>query len=526
MHRSTVIMLLAAGLAAGGCPDESKTPATAAGDPATPRANLEVPPLEQQEPEPTPATATTSGGTWAFDADPTGEVPGDFMVASGQWSVAQDTSAPSRENVIVQTAQSPRPEFNVLLLPPQVQARDVDISVELRAVRGEIDQGGGVIWRASANQDYYVARYNPLEDNLRIYRVIAGQRHQIASADVELDHAAWHTLRVTMRGDSIEGYLDDKRYLEIRDDTLKEAGQIGLWTKADAHTQFDDLTLRPVGGQLEAEAIGQGLDAEVTTTDDGVVRATWPRTEVGVTVDGMQFPPPAGLTTWAAFMSTDDGAMVMGDTVVFQDEVSPAMDAAFAQGLEVSALHNHFFYDEPKVYFMHIGGHGDPATLARGVKAVWDAVRAVRRDHAVPSETFPGGTPTPGGTLDAEAIGRIVGENASAHGGIVKIELGRDASMHGSAFGKSMGLTTWAAFTGTDALATMDGDFAMTANEVQPVLRALRSAGIHVVALHNHMVGETPAYYFTHFWGKGPTSELAAGFKAALDAQRGAGKTR
>jgi hypothetical protein len=89
-----------------------------------------------------------------------------------------------------------------------------------------------------------------------------------------------------------------------------------------------------------------------------------------------------------------------------------------------------------------------------------------------------------------------------------------------------MGLTTWAAFTGTDALATMDGDFAMTANEVQPVLRALRSAGIHVVALHNHMVGETPAYYFTHFWGKGPTSELAAGFKAALDAQRGAGKTR
>jgi hypothetical protein len=269
------------------------------------------------------------------------------------------------------------------------------------------------------------------------------------------------------------------------------------------------------------DSIRRGLGAEVSTTDDGVVRATWPRTDVAVTVDGMPFPPPAGITSWAAFMPSVQGTMMMGDTVVFQDEVSPAMDAAFAQGLEVTALHNHFFYDEPKLYFMHIGGHGAAEALARGVRHVWDAIRAVRRAQPEPATTFPGEAPVPGGSLDAATIGRVIGEPASTAAGVVKISLGRDATMHGSSFGKSLGLTTWAAFTGSDAHAAIDGDFAMNADEVQPVLRALRRANIHVVALHNHMVGETPAYYFTHFWAKGPAIELARGFRAALDVQRG-----
>ena len=128
------------------------------------------------------------------------------------------------------------------------------------------------------------------------------------------------------------------------------------------------------------------------------------------------------------------------------------------------------------------------------------------------------------GSIDAAAIGRIVGADASTKkGGIVKVTIGRDARMHGARFGGSMGLTTWAAFSGSDALAAMDGDFAMTASEVQPVLRALRKAGIHVVALHNHMIGEKPAYYFTHFWGKGRAADLARAFRAVLDAQRKAG---
>jgi hypothetical protein len=107
---------------------------------------------------------------------------------------------------------------------------------------------------------------------------------------------------------------------------------------------------------------------------------------------------------------------------------------------------------------------------------------------------------------------------------VVKVTIARQGTMHGAKVGGSMGLTTWAAFSGSDKLAAVDGDFIMTAAEVQPVLRALRKAGIHIVALHNHMIGEQPAFYFTHFWGKGPAEELARGLKSALEAQAGAGK--
>ncbi len=116
----------------------------------------------------------------------------------------------------------------------------------------------------------------------------------------------------------------------------------------------------------------------------------------------------------------------------------------------------------------------------------------------------------------------MVGQKTQSQGGVVKVTVGREVKMHGVAVGGGMGVTTWAAFSGGDDLAAVDGDFAMTAEEVQPVLRALRKANIHIVALHNHMTGEQPALYFTHFWGKGPAAELARGFKSALDAQKDA----
>jgi len=284
----------------------------------------------------------------------------------------------------------------------------------------------------------------------------------------------------------------------------------------------DSVPPRPIepARPLDAEAIGAAAGTTTNTTADGVVRMAWARSDVPVRVDRMSFPVAAGLTSWAAFAPTANGTMLMGDTVVFQDEVSPAMDAAFAHGLEITALHNHFFYDEPRVYFMHIGGHGDAVHLARGVKSVWDAIRRVRRGLAAPANSFPTRAPA-SGKIDAAMIGRITGQEAVVNdGGVVKVTIGREAAMHGARFGGSMGLTTWAAFTGSDELAAIDGDFAMTTSEVQPVLRALRRTGIHVVALHNHMVGEEPAYYFTHFWGKGPAAELARAFRSALDAQR------
>jgi hypothetical protein len=275
--------------------------------------------------------------------------------------------------------------------------------------------------------------------------------------------------------------------------------------------------------RLDGEKIGKAAGTKATTGDDGVVRIAWARTDVAVKVDGMALKPFGGLGSWAAFTPTEDGAMVMGDTVVFQDEVTPAMDAAFAAGLEVTGLHNHFFHDEPKVYFMHIGGQGEPEKLAAAVKGVWDAIKKVRADAPQPGTRFGGEVPK-AGTIDPAPIEKILGHKSQAQDGVVKVTINREGEMHGVKVGGSMGLTTWAAFAGTDKYAAVDGDFIMTAEEVQPVLRALRKGGIHVVALHNHMVGEQPAFYFTHFWGKGSTEELANGLKAALDEQAKAAK--
>lgn len=274
---------------------------------------------------------------------------------------------------------------------------------------------------------------------------------------------------------------------------------------------------------LDATAIGKAVGVQAKTQKDGVVKIGWSRGDVPVTVDGMKLPPAAGLGSWAAFAPMGKQAMVMGDTVAFQDEVDAAMDAAFSHGLKVTALHNHFFYDRPKVFFMHIEGEGPPTVLATDVKAVWDAIKAVRAARPQPADGFGGATPTPG-KLDADALAKIVGHPAEVNGNVAKITIGARGRMQGEPIGASMGLTTWAAFSGSDALAAMDGDFIMTASEVQPVLHALRKAGIHIVALHNHMIGTQPAFYFTHFWGKGDAATLARGFRAALDAQAAVAK--
>ena len=284
------------------------------------------------------------------------------------------------------------------------------------------------------------------------------------------------------------------------------------------------LACGPVAAaSLDAAAIGKAAGTKATTQKDGVVKIGWSRSDVPVTVDGMRLPPAAGLGSWAAFAPMGNQAMVMGDTVVFQDEVDAAMDAAFAHGLHVTGLHNHFFYDQPRVYFMHIEGEDSATALASDVKAVWYAIKAVRAAHPQPAEGFGGMAPKPG-KLDASALARIVGHPAEANNGSPKITIGTMGRMHDQSLGASMGLTTWAAFSGSDDLAAMDGDFIMRADEVQPVLRALRKAGIHIVALHNHMIGEQPNFYFTHFWGKGKAAELAHGFRAALDAQAAVAK--
>lgn len=272
---------------------------------------------------------------------------------------------------------------------------------------------------------------------------------------------------------------------------------------------------------LDSKLISDTVGVPASETPEGVVRVTWGRTDVDVTIDHVPLHPFAGLTSWAAFVETEHGAMVMGDTVVFQDEANPAIDAAFANGLEITALHNHFFYDDPPVYFMHIGGKGNPEDLAKGVRAMWDAVKAVRAASPKPATSFPGQSPT-SSNITAAPLEKILGVAPAEKDGMVKFSFAREATMHGVKFSGAMGLSTWAAFTGTDELAVVGGDFAMTANEVQPVLHALRNANINIVTLHNHMIGESPAYFFVHFWGKGDPTTLASGLKSSLDAQANA----
>src|SRR5438105_8750709 len=184
--------------------------------------------------------------------------------------------------------------------------------------------------------------------------------------------------------------------MNMRRDFIVAAGLVVLATPG--------LFLRAAPeSKLDSDKIGQAAGTKTTTTKDGVVRIGWPRTDVKVEVDGMPLKPFAGLGSWAAFTKAGHGAMVMGDTVVFEDEVTPALDAAFAGGLEVTGLHNHFFHDEPKVYFMHVGGTGDPEKLAAGVKAVWDAIKQVRASASQPAARFAGPVPR-AGTIPPTAV--------------------------------------------------------------------------------------------------------------------------
>jgi hypothetical protein len=175
--------------------------------------------------------------SWTFENDPTGSIAGGFTGAVGEWKVVQTDAG----RVLAQLASSPGPVFNVALAT-DAGAREVDLAVRMRAIAGDEDQGGGLIWRARDAKNYYVARYNPLEDNFRVYKVVDGKRTQLGTADVK-HHDGWYALRVTMEGDHIACDLDGTKWLDVRDATFPDAGAVGLWSKSDARTQFDDLTL-------------------------------------------------------------------------------------------------------------------------------------------------------------------------------------------------------------------------------------------------------------------------------------------
>jgi hypothetical protein len=210
--------------------------------------------------------------------------------------------------------------------------------------------------------------------------------------------------------------------------------------------------------------------------------------------------------------------MVMGDLVLFEDEVNPVMSALLDSGVDVTALHNHFFFDKPHVYFMHIEGEGSTEALAKGVKAAMDAQKTVRAKAAQPAVAF--GAPPPKGPskIDGAKLDAVFGVKGQAKDGMYKATMGRKTKAPcGCTIGKTMGVNTWAAFGGTDDNAVVDGDFAVAEGELQPVLKALRAGGINVVAIHSHMTGEVPRILFLHYWGRGRAADLAASVKKALD---------
>jgi hypothetical protein len=252
---------------------------------------------------------------------------------------------------------------------------------------------------------------------------------------------------------------------------------------------------------------------------EGVYKVTFPRDDVKVIVDGWTMPPFMGLGTWAAFTATKDGAMVMGDTVLFEDEVNAAMTAALDNGLNVTALHNHFFFDQPKVYFMHIEGEGAVEKLASAVKKVYDAAKAIRGPNAKPTESFSGvGKPSlpEKNSINAAPLNEIFGMPGESKDGMVKFTIGRPAKMHDVTIDKDMGVNTWAAFGGSDDNALVDGDFAVTEDELQPVLKSLLKDKINIVAIHQHMTHEEPRIMFFHYWGRGRAKDLANAVKGGF----------
>jgi hypothetical protein len=269
---------------------------------------------------------------------------------------------------------------------------------------------------------------------------------------------------------------------------------------------------------------------KVEQSPDGTVKASFPRKDVAVTVDGWKMPPFMGLTSWAAFSPGKADvaeAMVMGDLVLFEDEVNPVMSVLFENGVDVTALHNHFFFEAPKVYFMHIGGEGSVAALGKGVRRAMDKIAEIRQRNPKPASKSSAPALPGKSNLDIEPIERALGVKGVANDGMFKAVMGRETRAScGCSVGKAMGVNTWAAFAGANDNAVVDGDFAVSESELVPVLKALRAGGIDIVAIHHHMVGETPRILFLHYWGRGKAVDLATTLRKALDGTAWDGKSK
>lgn len=285
---------------------------------------------------------------------------------------------------------------------------------------------------------------------------------------------------------------------------LLVGGWLGMTTAARAQNV-------PVDYQAVLTALNKSGDFK-----ENVLKVNIPRNDVRVTIAGRDAPTPFGFGGWLAFTKGDGGRdVMMGDLVLTEDEVNPVMSALLTNGLDVTALHNHFFWDTPRMFFLHVHGMGTAADLTKRVKPAIDLIEA----SAKKNPSAPGGPSSPGG-LDSGAVAKILGFPGEQTGSVFKITIGRpDIALreHGALINARMGLNTWAAFAGTDADAMVAGDVAMLESEVTPVLRTLRANNLNAVALHHHMTGVSPVVIFVHYYGTGPATTLARGVRAAVE---------
>ena len=259
-------------------------------------------------------------------------------------------------------------------------------------------------------------------------------------------------------------------------------------------------------------ALGKGGDFK-----DGVLKVNIPRTDLKVTIHERQVPTPLGFGGWVAMTKGEGGhEVLMGDLVLTEDEVNPVMSALLENGFDVTALHNHFFWEQPRIFYMHVHGMGTPTDLSTRLKP---AIALIDKAMAGAPTGPASALPAPAG-VNGAAVAAIVGHQGEQTGPVYKITIGRpDIAVreHGATINARMGLNTWAAFAGSDGDAVVAGDVAMLEHEVTPVLKALRAHGIDVVAIHHHMTGTQPVVIFLHYLGTGPADTLARGVRAAVD---------
>ena len=266
--------------------------------------------------------------------------------------------------------------------------------------------------------------------------------------------------------------------------------------------------------QIDWQKVDEALGRKPAVTGD-VHRYGFPRTDLSVTLDGVTIKPALALGGWVAFKPAHAGAMIMGDLVLLETEINPVMAKLIEGGLEITAVHNHLLRANPATFYMHVGGHGDPVKIAT-------VLREALSVSKTPLSVAAAASPAPAVDLNTAQLDQTIGAKGQSNGGVYQFGVPRrDQVIENEmpiAPAGPMGLATAINFQPTgDGKAAITGDFVLAGKEVNPVIRALRSNGIEVTAVHSHMLDEQPRLFFLHFWANDDAAKLARGIRAALD---------